>query len=167
MVQLWIRPEWTVPSIGSCLDLFACGGALGVEGRISLKPLRVSSSHSCCPSRLNGTRFVSGSLSGIERSVDFFANHGSNIALDIVRLAVSQADEIRKRADADAFKIYDVLQGKDVARFVAMCAFSSTDQLAKVNEDAKAIIESAGATVVTALPHAREALGLSSSDLVL
>ena len=105
---------------------------------------------------------VLGSLSGIPRTVDFFANSGANVAVDVVRLAVSQADEIRKRADAEAFKVWDVLGGKQVSTFMTLCTFSSVGDLAEPNAHARRAIESAGARVVTVVEEAASALGAES-----
>lgn len=106
---------------------------------------------------------ISGSVSGIPRTVDFFANGGANIALDVVRLGVSQAEEIRKRSDAEAFKVWDVLSGGLVATFVAFCSFSQDDGLVETNANAKAAIQAAGAEIVTVVDEAVTALDVEET----
>ena len=61
------------------------------------------------------------SLSGIPRGVDFFVNSTANLALDVVNLSVQSADEILKRADAEAFKVQDVTSepGRPLSRMHA------------------------------------------------
>jgi hypothetical protein len=70
---------------------------------------------------------VPSSRTGIPRSVDFYANSGANIALDMVKLAMRSADEIIRGADAEAFKIEDVVsQISDLLnRYVVLCEFSA------------------------------------------
>lgn len=101
--------------------------------------------------------FIGASASGAPRSVDFFVNHGANRALDVLRLAVSQADDIRRRADAQAFKVWDVVQKNDVI-FTVFCSLSEDRQLAKTYDLARRTIEAGGAQVVTEPEEAIEAL---------
>ena len=102
---------------------------------------------------------VSKSISGVPRTVDFFANSTVNVAVDVVRLAVSQADEIRKRADAEAFKVWDVLGRNQHLTFMAFCSFSPHSALTETNQRARKVIEAAGANVITVVEEAAAALG--------
>lgn len=101
--------------------------------------------------------FIEASASGAPRAVDFFVNHGANKALDVLRLNVSQADEIRRRADAQAFKVWDVIQKNEV-KFTVLCACSSDRQLTHTYDLARRTIEAAGAAVVTSTDEAVKSL---------
>jgi hypothetical protein len=90
----------------------------------------------------------SSSRSGVARAVDFFANTRINTALDVLKLDLKRADDIRNRADAEAFKVYDITRENDV-RFAVYCDLSDDRSLADANDEAQRVIESAGATVVT------------------
>ena len=96
-----------------------------------------------------------GTKTGVHRSADFFANSGANVALDVVRLALKKADEIRLRADAEANKVFDVLEGESPVRdYVVYCQLNSAREFAGINQDARAIIEDRGARVLTDLGDA-------------
>jgi Protein of unknown function (DUF3037) len=110
-------------------------------------------------------RSVAGKVSGTPRVVDFFVNHGMNLALDVVRLAVTRADEVRFRADAEAFKAYDVLSGSEVSNFVAFCTFSQETPLSSANQNARKVLQAAGAEVVTDIHQAAQLLGADPSLL--
>lgn len=101
--------------------------------------------------------FIDTTTSGAPRAVDFFVNHGANRALDVLRLAVSRADEIRRRADAEAFKVWDVTQKNNVT-YTVLCDLSPDRQLSATYDTAKRAIEAGGATVVTDPEEAVEAL---------
>lgn len=92
--------------------------------------------------------FFQHSKTGLPRAVTFYTNSNTNVALDVVRLALKKADEIRLRADAEAFKVEDVLQKNDV-NFVVYCDLSPDERLAEVNRNAKHVLESVGAKVET------------------
>jgi ribosomal silencing factor RsfS len=96
--------------------------------------------------------------SGVPRHVDFFANSGANVALDVVQLAISKADEIRQRADAEAMKVIDLLGGSDVNDYLVYCQFSDDRQLADVYGEARTVIEAQGARVLDDPDEAAEAL---------
>jgi hypothetical protein len=108
--------------------------------------------------------FFGETKTGVPRMADFFANSTNNVALDVVRLAVSRADEVRQRADAEAFKVYDVLEADSVVReYVVLCEFAPDKQLAETNEHARRVIETQGARVVTDIEDAVTALGGAAS----
>jgi hypothetical protein len=65
-----------------------------------------------------------------------------------VRLAIKKAEDIQGRADAEAFKVYDIRRGNEV-RFVVYCDFSPDSAPEPANEAARKVIESTGAVVVT------------------
>lgn len=101
----------------------------------------------------------SATKTGVNRHVDFFANSGANVALDVLQLAVTKADEIRERADAEAYKVYDVLGGEaDVNNYLVYCQFAEDRQLEGVYGDARTVIEAQGAEVLSDPQEAAEAL---------
>lgn len=89
------------------------------------------------------------STSGIPRAVDFFANSGANVAADVVKLALKRADEIRRRSDAEALKVWDIRTSNEGLRFMVFCDFSSEPELAEPNENARQVLATVGAEVVT------------------
>jgi hypothetical protein len=96
---------------------------------------------------------------GVRRSADFFANSGANVALDVVKLALKEADRIRERADAEAFKIADVLNGSSgVNSYFVYCQVHTDQEFAGTNDDARTIIEGQGARVLTDMDEAAEVL---------
>jgi hypothetical protein len=104
------------------------------------------------------------SRSGVPRSVDFFANSGGNLALDTVRLAISTGAEIAHRADAEAFKVEDIRLGNPQVQFVVYCHFSMETDLEHVNDQARKVIESVGAAVVTDIEAAAERLEVAATS---
>ncbi len=88
------------------------------------------------------------SRSGVPRSADFFANSGANLAVDALGLAISSADEIRKRADAEAFKVEDVISANQV-HYITYCHVADRPELEEAYSRAFKILRSAGAEVVT------------------
>jgi hypothetical protein len=86
------------------------------------------------------------SKTGIHRSVDFFANHGANVALDAVKLAYQKADDVLLRADAQANKVQDILAGNDVT-YLVYVELSNDPKMGETNDAARRIVESAGALV--------------------
>ncbi len=97
------------------------------------------------------------SRTGNPRTVNFFANSGANVAVDIVGLAVQRADEIQQRADAEAYKIEDVRARHEV-QFIVHCPVNWDEQYREVNEAAIRSIQSAGADVVTDIDEAAQRL---------
>lgn len=96
---------------------------------------------------------------GVSRHVDFFANSGANVALDVLQLAVTKAEEIRQRADAEAYKVYDVLGGGGAVNdYLVYCQFADDRQLEDVYGDARTVIEAQGARVLTDPDEAAKAL---------
>jgi Protein of unknown function (DUF3037) len=96
--------------------------------------------------------------SGVDRHVDYFANSGANVALDVLQLAITKADDIRDRADAKGMKVLDLLEGREVKDYVVYCRFADDRQLADVNREARTVIEAQGARVLTSLDAAAETL---------
>jgi ribosomal protein S12 methylthiotransferase accessory factor YcaO len=97
------------------------------------------------------------SRSGVPRRVDYFANSGANIALDLVKLAVTRTDELLRRADAEAFKVEDIRESNDID-VVVFCAISSDEAVRDATANAEQIIGSVGARVVTTVEDATSAL---------
>lgn len=93
------------------------------------------------------------SRSGVARRVDYFANSTANVALDVVSLAVKSADEILRRADAEAFKVEDILAKNDL-KIVVYCAVSADDAVREPTATATKIIESVGAVALTSAEEA-------------
>jgi hypothetical protein len=91
------------------------------------------------------------SRSGVPRVVDFYVNSVANLALDAIRLSVQDPNEIRLRADAEAFKIEDILleKGNRVERFIAYCQLARQEELHDTYSRAFQVLTSAGAEVVT------------------
>jgi Protein of unknown function (DUF3037) len=102
--------------------------------------------------------FFSKSLSGLPRRVNFFANSTANFALDVVKLTVKRADEISQRADAEAFKISDVLSGNPHVQFMVYCDVSHDPELQPTIDAAEKAIASIGAEVTTDINEARESM---------
>jgi Protein of unknown function (DUF3037) len=96
--------------------------------------------------------------SGVERKIDFFANSGSNVALDVLQLAITKADEIRERADAKGMKVIDLLDGSSVKDYLVYCHFADDRQLEDVYGEARTVIEAQGARVIDNADDAAEAL---------
>lgn len=107
--------------------------------------------------------FFGRSKTGVPRKADFFANSGNNVALDVIRLAIRRADEIRIRADAEAFKVYDVLEANSVADYFVFCEFGSDRALEETNENARTVMETQGAKVLTDLDEATTVLMKAAS----
>jgi hypothetical protein len=102
---------------------------------------------------------LSATKSGVPRYADFFANSGANVALDVVQLAVTKADEIRLRADAEANKVSDILSGKaGVNDYLVYCQVTDDRQLSNTYGDARTVIEAQGARVLTDLDDAVSAI---------
>jgi len=97
------------------------------------------------------------SKSGRLRTVDFYANHGANLALDVVRLSYKQKAKILEKADAEAYKVVDIMALHDL-RYIVYCEFSQDEAFRSVNNDARQVIESAGAKVVQSVAEAHEAV---------
>jgi hypothetical protein len=94
--------------------------------------------------------FFDQTKSGLRRTADFYANSGANVALDVVRMALKKADSIKLRADAEAFKVLDVLGGgSEVNQYIVYCDFGTDQQFAETNELATRVIAGQGARVVS------------------
>lgn len=97
------------------------------------------------------------SRSGVPRQVAYFANSGANTALDLVKLTLKKPDEIMRRADAEAFKIEDIRERNDID-IVVLCAVGGDDTVHDATADAQRIIRSVGASVVTSVDEAADAI---------
>ena len=100
--------------------------------------------------------FFESSRSGLPRSVEFFANHSANLALDTLRLAVVRADEVIHRADAEAGKIYDIRGTNPDVQFLVYCELAHDSDALQTNENARRVLESAGATLLTSIDETAE-----------
>jgi hypothetical protein len=102
------------------------------------------------------------SRTGIARRVDYFANHGANIALDFLKLALRRPEDIRLRADAEANKIGDISASNEVNP-VVFCAVSGEPAVSQATKEAFEIIAAAGASVVTSVDAAFDAISPNTS----
>ena len=93
------------------------------------------------------------SRTGVPRVADFFANSTANLALDAMNLSLTRADEIRRRVDAEAFKVSDVRDVNDV-RYVVYCSLSQDEKLLDANEEARTVLGSVGAEVISQVDEA-------------
>lgn len=100
--------------------------------------------------------FFTQTKTGVRRSTDFFANSGANVALDVLKMDLKKADQVRERADAEAFKVYDVLKGgSEVRKYVVLCQFGPDSQSAETKDDARTVIAAQGAEVVSSPDEAK------------
>jgi hypothetical protein len=95
---------------------------------------------------------------GVHRTVDFYANSGANIALDVLNLSLARADDIRARADQEAFKVWDILDGELVNDYYVLGVVPSDRQLAEVTATAARVIRSTGGRFTANVDEAREIL---------
>ena len=79
------------------------------------------------------------------------------MALDFLKLSLKRPDEIRLRADAEANKIGDIAETNDVNP-VVFCAVSDEPAVSEATNDAFAIIGASGASVVTSIDDAIQAV---------
>lgn len=94
------------------------------------------------------------SRSGAPRHAHFFANSGTNVAIDAITMPAAKAAAIVRAADAEAFKIEDVLRANhDVQRYLIYCPFVDKPQLAQANEQAMRVLTVAGGEIRTDLAH--------------
>ena len=96
--------------------------------------------------------------------MDFYANSRANVALDVVNLALVRADEIRLRADAEAFKIWDLLADGDLNEYLVYCEFPPDDKPEGLKQNATKIMESTGGRVTRDLDEAIEVLASAARD---
>jgi len=87
-----------------------------------------------------------GARSGVVRRVDFYADSGANLAIDTLRLAIKSPHDIIARADAEAFKLEDILEKHPVSAIV-VCELASGQDVADANGAALRILKSAGTRV--------------------
>ena len=95
---------------------------------------------------------------GVPRTVDFFVNSSTNVGLDAVQLAISSADDIIVRADAEAHKIEDI-RAKNPVEIWTYCQVNDWDEMQSVYGQAFSIMSEAGAAKIFTSPEdAAEAL---------
>lgn len=88
------------------------------------------------------------SNSGRPRKLSFFANHGANFGIDVVSLALMDADRIRDRAHARAFEYSDIKAVNDVS-ILTYCPIYQYEQVREATEDARASFESVDVEFIT------------------
>lgn len=103
--------------------------------------------------------FFRDTRTGVPRKADFYANSGVNIALDSIKLSIQTADEIRLRADAEAYKVHDVLEAdKSVSQYFVYCEFGDDHELEETNRVARQVLEAEQAIILTDLDEAVQVL---------
>jgi hypothetical protein len=85
------------------------------------------------------------SQSGAERHAQFFANSATNMAIDALNLSLTRPYDIVQRADAQAFKVEDILKADHGLRYLVCCGLAHG--FTGPAETARRILESAGAKV--------------------
>ena len=75
----------------------------------------------------------------------------------MIKLALKSADEVMRRADAEAFKFEDIRASNPI-QVVAFCSVSADEAVREVTESAEKVIASVGATVVTSVEDATAAM---------
>lgn len=89
------------------------------------------------------------SRSGVMRSVDFYVNSNASVAVDAIKLAIKNVKDIRVRADAQAYKIVDLMEFNRLD-FLVYCQISTLhEEQDEPIQNAMQIIQSTGARVVT------------------
>lgn len=97
------------------------------------------------------------SRTGIPREVSFYANSGTNVALDVLRVALQKPRDIRIRVDAEAFKIEDII-AKNNIRFLVLCEPLQTEHAEQVNREVQCVLGSVGAEVIRDVDRAVSAM---------
>lgn len=90
---------------------------------------------------------------GVARRVDFFANSGRNVAVDRIIFDLKRADEIRLRADAEAYKATDIV-GRNGVSLVVLTSFSEAEEVQPSNDEARRILRSADVDVIESIEEA-------------
>lgn len=91
------------------------------------------------------------SRSGRTRVADFYANSSTNVALDALHLDVTKANDILKRADAEAFKVEDILNSGSAngLRYWVYCHFPLGEEYESVANVVRTVLGSVNAEVYT------------------
>lgn len=83
---------------------------------------------------------------GVPRRIDFFANSHTNVGVDLLRLNLKRADEIRLRADAEANKVRDIADENEIGLLVFLDV-STSDDVAEATRHARLILDATPAEV--------------------
>lgn len=94
---------------------------------------------------------------GVTRRVDFFLNSGRNVAVDRIILDLKRADEIRLRADAEAYKATDIIS-KNHVKLLVLTTFSDAEDLQAPNDEARRILGSANVQILESVEEATKLL---------
>lgn len=94
--------------------------------------------------------FFAQTRTGVPRRVDFFANHGANLAVETLKLDLKRGQDIILRADAQANKVADIRSVNDVT-VVVFATFSEAEDTREVNLHARQILETSTARLVDSL----------------
>ena len=70
--------------------------------------------------------------------------------------ALVRADEVIHRADAEAGKIYDIRGTNPDVQFLVYCELAHDSDALQTNENARRVLESAGATLLTSIDETAE-----------
>jgi hypothetical protein len=96
--------------------------------------------------------------STIPRMCHFFVNSGANVALDALRLDLSEAKNAYDRVDIEATKVADVISAGSAIRFFVYCQTGDNEQSRSVVERADKVLSSVGAEVLFSADEAAQAL---------
>ncbi len=108
-------------------------------------------------SKLVQNHVFADSKTGVPRTVTFFANSGANVAVDVLSLAIKEAEEIQQRADAEAYKAEDILAKNDIS-FLVHCNLRLDEEYAAANDAALRTLRAAGAQVTTTVEETATAV---------
>jgi hypothetical protein len=97
------------------------------------------------------------SRTGVTRTVDFYVNSTGQLAMDAIRLDFSNENRIVEKADAQAFKVEDIIN-KNNLRYIVYCKIHEDSAGDGIIADARRIIEGAGAEVLEDLDEAARAM---------
>jgi hypothetical protein len=96
--------------------------------------------------------------SGVPRTIDFFANSKSNVGLDVVNFSLAKADDVRDRADQEAFKAWDLLNSDSVNDYYVLGVFPPEPTMSQSTKTVASIITATGAQLARNVDEAREIL---------
>lgn len=115
---------------------------------------------------VSANHFFARTRTGVPRRVDFFANHGANLAVETLKLDLKRGQEIILRADAQANKVTDIRDENDVS-VVVYATFSEADETREVNQQARQILTSSSARLVDSIDDVVEEIVTAAGHDVL
>ncbi len=97
---------------------------------------------------------VHGGRSGLPRHIDYFVDSAANVGLDTLRLDRGGEETLLGKADAEAFKIVDVLNSRKLSVYYVYCSLKDDPKWNQFNNDLRGVLASAGGTVLTRMEDA-------------